>query len=81
MAIELTPEDWVEIEAALSNKYDRINLHGDQEDLTLEERKEWCEHLAAIMKTIGTDGRIAARDGIERCDMRGPAKVFKYRTF
>jgi hypothetical protein len=81
MALKLTPEDWVEIEAALSNKYDRINLHGDQEDLAPEEGKEWCQHLAAIMKTIGTDGRIAARVGVERYDMRGQMKVFKYRTF
>lgn len=64
--ITLTREDWCEIYYALQLKLRalRKGKYGTEDDVGQD--ANWITHLDAIIKKIGPDGRLAARDGVQR---------------
>lgn len=63
--ISLTREDWAEIYYALEMKslVLRQGKYGVEDKAGQD--SEWIAHLEAVKQTIGPDGTIAARRGVE----------------
>jgi hypothetical protein len=64
--ISLTREDWCEIYYALELKSRELGKGRYGNEDYIGQDADWVTHLDAIMKKIGPDGRLAARDGVKR---------------
>ena len=64
--ISLTREEWCEIYYAieLKSRAIRKGKYGTEDHRGQD--ADWVTHLDLIIKKIGPDGRLAAREGIER---------------
>jgi hypothetical protein len=64
--IGLTREDWCEIYYALKLKSRALTRGEYGNEDYLGQDADWLAHLDAILKKIGPDGRLAARNGVKR---------------
>ena len=64
--ISLTREDWAEIYYALETKSQALRRGRLGQEEVPGEDAEWVVHLEAVKRTIGPDGAVAARRGVER---------------
>jgi hypothetical protein len=64
--ISLTREDWCEIYYALELKSRELRKGKYGNEDYMGQDTEWVTHLDSIIKKIGPDGRLAARNGVKR---------------
>jgi hypothetical protein len=70
--ISLTREDWCEIYYALELKLQALRKGKYGTEDYAGQDAAWITHLDAILRKIGPDGRLAARDGVGRSRAHKP---------